>query len=479
MTLCIKTNRQTATASLGCIHRLGEGICPASLCSLGSAGAEAEPEARSRLRCLQQIPAHLPVHTCPPANMFPCNHKFCIGRGGAQPRPSKQEPKILLPLSGLSIEHKPSHPPADVLNVLVLSTARGLQGRWWDTDTAVACRGLQRLLPQLSKRAPVAPVLAVGARWEQHQGWGRGREPSAAARGGTAAPPRSTPRARCLPPCWGRQDTSQHTPGTATAHLAPLHTRGGDSNWRARDRWDGRGRQAGGAWGQDGGMGRKEGRDAASAGRIPPSPCLFPLGKKKGRLFPAWIFFSQRPRPLPVKPHLKPPCRHGNGPKGTDGPGEPNPNSRGSSAGVRAGQEQALATRLRGDREVSSLTLLCLVLQPWQGVRRLGATSGRPRRREGHARSPPKGHEPSETHHPVSWTSLATGRAASSQTSPASPCPPLANLTPYDGGLHSTWLWGPDFFICEVSRHRAQLAQPCQVSQTDSSEQTGDEDWVG
>lgn len=224
----------------------------------------------------------------------------------------------------------------------------------------------------------------------------------------------------------------------------------------------------------------EEGRKGRSLCREDPSLSLsFPSRKKKRKTFPCLDFFSQRPRPLPVKPHLKPPCRHGNGPKGTDGPGEPNPNSRGSSAGVRAGQEQALATRLRGDREVSSLTLLCLVLQPWQGVRRLGATSGRPRRREGHARSPPKGHEPSETHHPVSWTSLATGRAASSQTSPASPCPPLANLTPYDGGLHSTWLWGPDFFICEVSRHRAQLAQPCQVSQTDSSEQTGDEDWVG
>lgn len=254
-------------------------------------------------------------------------------------------------------------------------------------------------------------------------------------------------RARCGGSGRHRSPSSQHPAGslpaavlgeaghlpahtcTATAHLAPLHTRGGDSNWRARDGWDGRGRQAGGAWGQDGGTGRKEGRDAASAGRIPPSPCLFPLGKKKGRLFPAWIFF---PASLAAA-------------GGTPSQATPSPWQRAErnrwswrAKSQFEGEQRRGAGRAGagpghtpgGDREVSPLTLISLVLQLWQGVRRLGATSGWPHRREGRARCPPKGNEPSETHHPVSWTSLATGRAASSQTSPASPCPPLANLTP-------------------------------------------------
>ena len=173
----------------------------------------------------------------------------------------------------------------------------------------------------------------------------------------------------------------------------------------------------------------EEGRDAASAGRIPPSPLHFCPEKKKGRLFPAWIFFPVSPATAGETPS-----------QATPSPWQRAERNRWSwraksqfEGDQRRGAGQGRSgpwPHAWGDREVAPLALLSLILRPWRDICRLAATSGWPRRREGHACSPPKGHEPSETHHPMTWTSLAMGRAMLSQRSGASPCPPLAKLTP-------------------------------------------------
>lgn len=115
-------------------------------------------------------------------------------------------------------------------------------GKWWDVhiDTATACRGLRQLLPLVSKRAPAAPVPVMGARQEQHQGWGRGRAQRSCL-GRHRGPSLQHPAAHCLPPCRGRQDTSQHTPAEPQPISLLLHTCTGDSNWRERERQEGKG----------------------------------------------------------------------------------------------------------------------------------------------------------------------------------------------------------------------------------------------
>lgn len=123
------------------------------------------------------------------------------------------------------------------------------------------------------------------------------------------------------------------------------------------------------------------------------------------------------------------------------------------------------------------VTPLAPVLWPWRDICGLGATSGWPRRREGHACCPPEGHEPSETHHPMTWSSPAARRAMFSQTSGACIClSAFSKPHPVRWGLQNGQAQRPELFICEVSGHRAQLAQPCWVSQRDSSKQTGDAD---
>lgn len=93
--------------------------------------------------------------------------------------------------------------------------------------------------------------------------------------------------------------TSPAQPQTLT-WLLP-HTWMRDPTWRGRE-WQ----RAGGAWGQhspEGDMGRSQ------KGPLP-LPFISAVDKKKKRnTFPAWMFFSRRPRPISSHPR-----RHGNGP---------------------------------------------------------------------------------------------------------------------------------------------------------------------
>lgn len=217
----------------------------------------------------------------------------------------------------------------------------------------------------------------MGAGREQHQSWGRGSME------GTAAPPCITPWTHRLPPCRGRQDTSQHTPAQLQPVRLLLQTCMGDPNWRERERREGKGGRAGGAWGQDGRA--QGGRKGHSLRQQDPSlfPSFPPRKKKKRKIYSLPAFFSQRPWPPLVKPHLKPPRHHGNRPGGTDGPSQPNPNGREAGCGT--------GPCAWGDRAV---TPLALVLWPWRDICGLGGTSGWPRRREGRGCSPPEGTNP-------------------------------------------------------------------------------------
>lgn len=117
--------------------------------------------------------------------------------------------------------------------------------------------GLQQLLPWGSKRAPAAHVPAMGARNGTRAGGEA--EPSGAARGGTS------PRARCLPPCRGRQEMSQHTPAPPQP-ISLLHTcTGGPRDGKER----GASRRGLGTGQPCGGMGRKEGTQPPPAGSLP------------------------------------------------------------------------------------------------------------------------------------------------------------------------------------------------------------------
>ena len=255
-------------------------------------------------------------------------------------------------------------------------------------------------------------------------------EPSAAAWGGTAAPPCSTLRlTACRRAGGGRTPPSTHLQSHSPSRCYCIHARETQTGEKGRDRKGKGGEQEepGDRTAVRGAWGRRKGcslcREDLS---LSPS---FPPRKKKGRLFPAWIFFPVSPATAGETPS-----------QATPSPWQRAERNRWSwraksqfegerRRGVGQGRSGPWP-HAWGDREVAPLVLLSLVLRPWRDISRLGATSGWPRRREGHACSPPKGHEPSETHHPMTWTSLAMGRAMLSQRSGASPCPPLAKLTP-------------------------------------------------
>lgn len=124
-----------------------------------------------------------------------------------------------------------------------------------------------------------------------------------------------------------KQRKERHLPAhtcTATAHpAAAAHMHRGSGRERGASR-------------RSLGTGQQGGRKGDSLRQEDPSlsPSFPPRKGKNKEDFSVPGYFSHRPWPPLVKPHLKPPRRHGNGPKGTDGPGEPNPSSRGAAQGL-------------------------------------------------------------------------------------------------------------------------------------------------